>query len=163
MVRGGAGIALPTRNQGVMSRPLAFACTLAVGGLVALQPPANAALADHLGDIGAAFISLAISFTVIAVVLLTFGDPGRLAGIGSFRPEYALGGLAGVAVVTVSLVTVRTLGAGGVTALIVAAQLIVSVIADRYGWFGLHHVGLGAERVGGLALMIAGTLLVVRI
>ena len=30
-----------------MSRTVASACTLAVGGLIALQPPANAALARH--------------------------------------------------------------------------------------------------------------------
>lgn len=145
-----------------MSRAVALICTLAVGGLVALQPPANAALARHVGDLGAAFVSVSISMAVIGVLLLVAGDPGRLSGLSTFKPEYALGGLAGAAVVAVSLVAVRSLGAGGVIALLVAAQLVVSLIADRYRWFGLHHVGLGPGRIAGLVLVIGGTVLITR-
>src|SRR4030088_1463773 len=96
------------------------------GGLVAFQPPANAALAEHVGNLGAAFVSVVISAVVITVLLLIFGDPGRLSGLRAFRPEYALGGIGGAAVVSVSLIAVRPLGVGGVVASLVAAQLIVS-------------------------------------
>ena len=146
-----------------MSRGVAFICTLAVGGLIALQPPANAALADRVSDLGAAFISIAISLVLILAALLIFGHPSRLSGLGSgFKLEYALGGIGGAAVVTIALITVRPLGAGGVIALLVAAQLIVSVLVDRFGWFGVREVGLGAGRIAGLVLVIAGTLLVTR-
>ena len=132
-----------------MSRAVAFICTLAVGGLVALQPPANAAMAKHVGDLGAAFVSVSISCATVGLILLIAGHPSRLSNLTPFRPEWALGGLAGAAVVAVTLVSVRSLGAGSVTALLVAAQLIVSVIADRYQWFGLqgqHCAGPGAYR-----------------
>ncbi len=145
-----------------MSRGVALICSLAAGGLVALQPPANAAMAKHVGDLGAALISLTISLVIIGVLLLLTGQPGRLSGLSSFRAEYALGGIAGALVVAVSLAAVRPLGAGGVIALLVAAQLVVSVVADRFGWFGLQHVGIGPGRVLGLVLVIAGTALVVR-
>jgi bacterial/archaeal transporter family-2 protein len=162
MVRGARrdcpGRAEPT----CVSRAVAFICTFAVGGLVALQPPANAALAKQVGDLGAAFVSIAISIAVIGLLLIAFGHPGRLSGLSAFRPEHAIGGIAGAAVVAVTLVAVRPLGAGGVTALLVAAQLLVSVVADRYRWFGLHHVGLGTGRLVGLGLVIGGTLLITR-
>jgi transporter family-2 protein len=145
-----------------MDRTLALILTLLVGGLVALQPPANAALANHVGDIGAAFVSAAITVVIIGVLLVVIGDPGRLSGLRMFRPEYALGGIAGAAIVTVALVTVRSLGVGGVTAVLVSAQLIVSVIADRVGVLGVREVGLGWPRLLGVALVIAGTLLVTR-
>jgi bacterial/archaeal transporter family-2 protein len=145
-----------------MSRPVAFICTLVVGGLVALQPPANAALSKHVGDLGAAFISLAISFAIVGVLLLAFGHPNRLSGISAFRPEYAIGAIGGAAVVAVGLVTVRQLGTGGVIALLVAAQLVVSVIADRFAWFGVRHVGIGPGRAIGLALVLGGTVLTTR-
>src|SRR5581483_12527667 len=89
--------------RAVMSRAVAILCTLAVGGLVALQPPANAALSRHVGDLGAAFISVSISMAAVGIVLLVAGHPGHLRGLSAFRPEYAVGGLAGAAVVTVSL------------------------------------------------------------
>lgn len=145
-----------------MSRPLAFILTLAVGGLVALQPPANAALAKHVGDLGAAFVSVAISLAIIGVLLVAVGHPGRLSGLSAFTPSNAVGGLGGAAVVAVSLTTVRQLGTGGVIALLVAAQLVISVIADRLQWFGVREVGLSAGRLAGLALVIAGTLLITR-
>ncbi len=145
-----------------MSRAVAFILTLGAGGLVALQPPANSALARHVGDLGAAFLSLVLSLAVIGFLLLVTGQAGRLSGISGYRPEYAVGGLAGVTVVTISLITVRPLGAGGVVALMVAAQLIVSVIADRLQLYGLPYVGLSAGRLAGLALVIAGTFLITR-
>jgi len=133
-----------------------------VGGLVALQPPANAALASHVGDIAAAFVSLTISVVLVALLLVAFGDPSRLSGLHAFRPQHAIGGIAGAAIVTVSLVTVRSLGVGGVTATLIAAQLIVSVVADRVGVLGVHQIGISWQRVLGVVLVIAGTYLVTR-
>jgi bacterial/archaeal transporter family-2 protein len=143
-----------------MSRSAALICTLGAGGLIALQPPANAALSHHVGDLGAAFVSAALTTVIIVVLLLIFGHPSRLSGLGGIRPEQLLGGIGGAAVVTVGLVAVRPLGAAAVVALLVAAQLVVSVLADRFGWFGLAQVGIGAGRSIGLALVIAGTALV---
>jgi transporter family-2 protein len=143
-----------------VDRALALILTLAAGALVTFQAPANAELSHHVGDLGAALVSLLIATAVTSVLLLAFGDPGRLAGISDFRPEYALGGVAGAGVVVVSLVTVRTLGAGGVTAMLVAAQLIVSVLLDRFAVLGLHRVELDWQRGLGVALIIAGAVLV---
>ncbi|MGI8863497.1 MAG: DMT family transporter [Solirubrobacteraceae bacterium] len=145
-----------------MSRTIAVICTLVAGGIVALQPPANAALANHVGDIAAAFVSAVITVTILGLLLVTIGHPGRLSGLGSFKPLYALGGIGGAMVVLVAVVVVRPLGAGGVTALLVTAQLIISLVADRFGWLGLHHVGIGPARVFGLALVIGGTVLITR-
>ncbi len=145
-----------------MSRTLALITTLLAGGIVALQPPANAALASHVGDVAAAFLSAVITVTILGLLLVTVGHPGRLSGLTSFKPLYALGGIGGATVVVVALIAVRPLGAGGVTALLVTAQLLVSLLADRFGWFGLHHVGIGPARVLGLALVIGGTVLITR-
>ena len=143
-----------------MERILALLATLAVGGLVATQPPANELLSRHVGAIGAAFCSLALSTLIMGTILLVAGDAGRLSGLSGYRPEYALGALAGVAVVFVSLVTVKHLGATGVTAALVATQLIVSAVLDRFGLLGLEEVGLTPARLIGIGLLIAGTVLV---
>jgi transporter family-2 protein len=145
-----------------MSRLAAIISALLVGGLIALQPPANAALAERVSDLGAALISLAISIAIIAVLLVAVGHPSRLSGLTGFRPEYLIGGAGGAAIVAVGLAAVRPLGAGSVIALLVAGQLVVSVLADRFGWLGLHHVGLSASRVVGVALVIGGAVLITR-
>ncbi|MGO9887344.1 MAG: DMT family transporter [Solirubrobacteraceae bacterium] len=145
-----------------MSRGVAISITFAAGLLVGLQSPANSALSNHVGDFGAAFVSATVTLAAVTVVLLIAGDPGRLSGVGSIRPVELIGGLGGAAVVTAGLIAVRTLGAGAVVALLVTAQLVTSITADRLGWFGLHHVGIGAGRLAGLALVVAGTVLITR-
>jgi transporter family-2 protein len=145
-----------------MSRTVAIICTLGAGVLAAIQPAVNASFARHVGDLGAAFLALMCAGLMIGVLLVAFGDPSRLSGITSARPEHLIGPIAGAAIVSVSLVAVRTVGVAAVIALLVSAQVVVSVIADRYGWFGVHHIGIGAGRVVGVVLVIAGTLLVTR-
>ena len=145
-----------------MTRPVAVVATLVVGLLVGLQPASNAALSEHVSDLGAAFVSLVVACAIIGVLLLAVGHPGRLAGVSAIRPEHLVGAIGGAAVVTVGLAAVRPLGAGAVIALLVAGQVISSIVADRFGWFGLHHFGISPARLVGVALVIAGTVLVTR-
>jgi transporter family-2 protein len=145
-----------------MSRAVAIGITIGAGLIVGLQAAANSALSDHVGDLGAAFVSVAATFTIVSLLLLIAGHPGRLSGLSAARPEQFLGGVGGAAVVIAGLIAVRTLGAGAVVALLVCAQLVISILADRLGWFGVHQVGIGAGRLVGLALVVAGTVLITR-
>jgi transporter family-2 protein len=140
-----------------MGRGFAIVATLLAGALVAAQPPANAQLSTHVGSLGAAFVSLVLSTLIVGVLLLATGSYSELGGIGSMRPEHAVGGIAGAAIVAVSLVTVKKLGAGGVAAATVCSQLVVSVVLDRFGVFDLEKIGLTPIRAVGIALLIAGT------
>lgn len=140
-----------------MDRLAAVVVTLLVGGLVALQPPANALLARLAGDLGAAFLSLVLSTAIVGVLLLVIGDVSQLRDASGFRPVHLIGGVAGAAVVAVTLITVRSLGAGGVTAALVAMQLIVSAVVDRLGLLGLERDPLGWQGWIAIALLLAGT------
>lgn len=141
--------------------PLAIAATVVVGGLIAFQPPVNAQLAKRVDVVGAAFVSTAVSaLLLLAIYLAMKGGFGELRGLRG-APWYELtGGVLGAALVTVSLVTVRTLGAGGVVAATVAGQLVVSAVLDRAGVLGLEKVGLTPMRLAGMGLLVLGTLLV---
>ncbi len=145
-----------------MTRSVAFLCTIAVGLLVGLQPASNAALSEHVGDLGAAFVSLLVATAIIGVLLLVAGHPGRLSGVSAIRPEHLVGAIGGAAVVAIGLAAVRPLGAGAVIALLVAGQVIISIVADRFAWFGLPYVPIGIGRLLGVALIIGGTVLVTR-
>lgn len=133
---------------------------LIVGGLIALQPPVNSQLARETSVLGAAFISTAISALVMGVIFFAAGGASQLSSLPSVPVGYLTGGLLGALLVSVSLVAVRSLGAGGVVAATVCTQLIVSALLDRFGALGLTEIGLTPWRVCGFLLLLTGTLMV---
>ena len=68
----------------------------------------------------------------------------------------------GACYVSSVLVTVRTLGAGGIVAATIAGQLTMSVLIDQFGLLGLDKDPISALKVIGVLLLAAGTLLVIR-
>jgi bacterial/archaeal transporter family-2 protein len=111
----------------------------------------------------AASVSFAIGTVVLVLLALVFGGGfGKLGEAKSLSWVYLLGGILGAAYVTSVLVTVRTLGAGGVTAATIAGQLSASVVVDQLGILGLEKNAITAPRLAGIALLAAGTFLVVR-
>jgi transporter family-2 protein len=60
------------------------------------------------------------------------------------------------------LVTVRSLGAGGVTAATIAGQLTMSLVIDQLGILGVEKQPIDATKVAGVLLLAAGTFLMVR-
>jgi transporter family-2 protein len=146
-----------------MSRGLAVLVGVAAGCLVGMQAPINSRLGKSVGSVQAATFSFLVG-TVALLAIATFvqgglGDFGKLGR----APWWALvGGLLGAVYVTVALVAVRTLGASGLTAVVIAGQLAISVAIDRFGLFGIARQHIDTSRVLGLMLLVVGVVLVVR-
>jgi bacterial/archaeal transporter family-2 protein len=145
-----------------MDRGLAVVLTAAVGGLIALQAPINGQLGRTIGTFQAAFLSFAIGTALLlAIALVAKGGLGTLPDARQLPTHYLLGGILGAAYVTTVLVTVRSLGAGGVTAATIAGQLSASVVVDRLGVLGVQQEPITATKVVGIALLSIGAYLVV--
>ena len=107
-----------------MDKTLAAAlATIVVGGLIALQAPINSGLGRATGTLPAAAISFSVGTILLIGIVLVSGQASQVSGAADVRLHYLIGGLLGAAYVTTVLLTVRTLGAGGVTAATVAGQL----------------------------------------
>jgi bacterial/archaeal transporter family-2 protein len=146
-----------------MDRGLAVALTACTGGLVALQAPINSMLGRAVGTWQAAFFSFAVGTVALALIAtLAKGGLGQVAEARHLTWYYLTGGLLGAAYITSVLVTVRSLGAGGVVAATIAGQLAISVVVDHFGWLGVAKQPIDAARIIGIALLAAGTYLVVR-
>jgi transporter family-2 protein len=145
-----------------MDRSVAVPLMAAVGGLIALQPAINAGLGRATGNIAAAFVSFAIGTLVLAVIVVLSGQAGGLSNAFDVRWYYLLGGLLGAAYVFTALIAVSSIGAGAVAAATITGQLTLSVIIDRLGILGLEQHPITAERIVGIVLLLAGTLLIVR-
>jgi len=138
--------------------------TVLAGSLVAMQAPINSMLGRSVGTFAAASLSFAIGLTVLIAITLVAGSGGfhNLGEAGDLKWYYLTGGVLGAIYVTSVLVSVRTLGAGGVTAATIAGQLTMSVVIDRAGFLGLDERALTPQRILGIALLAAGTFLIVR-
>lgn len=146
-----------------MDRGGAVMLTAVVGGLIALQAPINSGLGRSVGTFQAAFVSFLIGTVALALIAaLSRGGMGAISSIRDVAPQYLLGGLLGAVYVTTVLVTVRSLGAGGVTAATITGQLAMSVVVDQFGWLGVERDPLTPDRLLGLVLLAVGTFLVVR-
>jgi transporter family-2 protein len=146
-----------------VDRGVAVALTAVVGGMVALQGPINSGLGKTIGNQQAAFFSFATGTIILAVIAgLAKGGFGQIADAKTLAPQYLIGGLLGACYVSTVLVTVRTLGAGGIVAATIAGQLTVSVIIDQLGILGLDKDPISVSKAIGVLLLAAGTFLVVR-
>jgi transporter family-2 protein len=115
-----------------VSRGLAVLVGVVAGCLVGMQAPINSRLGRTVGSVQAATFSFLVG-TVLLVLVAAFlrGGLGNFSQLGRV-PWWALvGGLLGAIYVTVALIAVRTLGASGLTAVVITGQLAISVAIDR--------------------------------
>ena len=145
-----------------MDRGAAVLLTACAGGLVAVQAPINAGLGKSTGSLPAALVSFGVGTIALASIVVLSGKAGGLSSSFDVSWYYLLGGFLGAIYVTNALIAVSVVGAGGVAAATITGQLTASVAIDRLGLFGLDQVALSPERVAGVVLLLAGTVLIVR-
>jgi bacterial/archaeal transporter family-2 protein len=145
-----------------MDRGFAVLIMALVGGCIALQAPINAGLGKSTGNFAAATISFAVGTILLAGIVVASGKAGGLGDVTRVEWYYLLGGVLGAAYVFSALVLVSEIGAGAVAAATVTGQLTTSVVLDRIGFLGLEQEAITPSRLLGVALLLAGTYLVVR-
>ena len=107
----------------------------------------------------ATVLSLVVSVTVLLVARRGLGDLGEVWS----TPKWLwAGGLLGTFVVFTITVATPRLGTTATIGLLVAGQLAMGAVIDRYGLFGFEQIALTWPRVLGIALLAAGAALTLR-
>ena len=132
-----------------MDRGVAVLLTAIVGGVLALQAPINAGLGRATGQLPAALVSFTVGTIVLVLIVAVAGEMSGLGSTFDVRWYYLIGGILGAAYVTMALIAVRSIGAGGVAAATITGQLATAVVIDRLGILGLERTPLSAGRVAG--------------
>lgn len=146
-----------------MDRTSAAILVVAAGTAIGAQAPINGALSRSIGTWQATTVNFAVGLALLLVIVAVAGGGyGGFGEIGAAPWWSLLGGACGVAIVSASIVGVRSLGAGGVTAAVVAGQLTASVLIDRFGLFGVDKQSITGSKVAGILLLLLGVALVVR-
>jgi bacterial/archaeal transporter family-2 protein len=143
-----------------MDRGTAVVLTIAVGAGFAMQAPINSALGRDIGAIPAAAVSFGVgTVTLILIALTVGGGLGRLGAHGVWW-HYVAGGLIGAAVVAVTLVAVRSLGARAMIGCLLSGQLAMAAVIDQFGLLGVSQQPLTLVRGAGLVMLAGGVALV---
>jgi bacterial/archaeal transporter family-2 protein len=98
--------------------------------------------------------------TAILTWSLTSEWPSREMIRAAPRYAWFAGGLMGVIYLTGTILLAPRLGAGALVGLIVAGQLMFSVLLDHFGWIGFEQHSASVPRLAGCALMIVGVFLI---
>ena len=144
--------------------PAAILAGSVAGLLLAAQPGVNGALGKRLAHpLHASLTNYAVGLSVTLLVCLALArslpKPRDYAG----APWWELtGGALGATLVTFSLIFGPKVGAGTWLGILVLAQLAGGVLLDHFGLAGYALRPATAARLGGVALMAAGVVLVIR-
>lgn len=135
-----------------------------VGVSLIVQVGANATMRAHLGSaMGAALVNFVVGIVALIVVALVGREPLPTAGQFAAAPWWAwLGGLIGAAYVASSTVLGPALGAAAFTAIVVAGQMLGSLVVDNYGLMGFAQRSADPLRILGAVLVVAGVVLLSR-
>jgi transporter family-2 protein len=135
---------------------------IVAGALQAWGPPMNGTLRNSLTNPWlASFVSFLPVVAFLSCVFLCLPRPLPTAEGLDAMPWWApLGGLVGALAVIVGLLFVSRVGAGALAGLTITANILMSLMIDKYGWFGMEIHPLSGGRIAGAALMVSGIALI---
>ena len=142
--------------------PVLSLVALIAGAMLPLQATLNARLGRLLGSpIWAAAVSGAVlTLALILVGLLVLRFLPTFAGAATLPWWAWTGGLCGAFVLTATTAVAPRLGAAAMVALVVAGQVVCSLLLDHFGLFGLASHPLTPRRFAAAVLLIAGATLI---
>ncbi|MBL8985106.1 MAG: DMT family transporter [Gemmatimonadetes bacterium] len=147
-----------------MSLAFAIVVALLLGAGLSVQAGVNASLRSVLGHpLHSTIINFVVGLVLVLAYALLSGLRTPAAGqFGRAAPWMYLGGAIGAAYVTGVVVLAPRLGAATLATLVIAGQLAAALVIDHFGWLGFPTHPISPTRVAGVALVVAGVILVRR-
>lgn len=141
-----------------------FLLALVAGAMMPTQAAINNKLAGYVASpISAAFISFLIGTVGLFIYMVATGTPiGSLWNIKDAPPIAWLGGLLGAFFVTCTIILAPRIGVAMTFSLIIAGQMLVTLVLDHFGFLGLPVKEISLARIGGILLIIFGVAIIRR-
>jgi bacterial/archaeal transporter family-2 protein len=139
---------------------LAVAITAVAGLAGSVQIAIMGRLGERIGTLEAlAFATLVTALLALAMLVAVRHGLGGYADAVRQPAWLWLGGLMGLAVVFAITFAAPRIGTAATIGVVIAGQLAMGAVIDRYGLFGLERIALTRERAIGLLLLAAGAAL----
>lgn len=145
-------------HQGILWLILA----LLAGAVMPTQAAINHRLAQYvLHPVLSAFISFAVGTAALFAYIMASGIPLHQLTLARNAPAIAwTGGLLGAFFVTTGVTLVPRLGVALTFSLVVAGQMIFTLLIDHYGLLGVPVKTVNWPRIFGVLLVVAGVILI---
>jgi transporter family-2 protein len=132
---------------------------IAAGGILPIQTALGAKLRKVLKSPLRGALANFLVASVFLALILTCSGHGLLidSTLLHTQPWWIwIGGLAGVVYMTGNIILFPRLGSVQTVIMPVLGQIVMSMLIDAFGWFGLPQVGFGWKRAAAALIVIAG-------
>jgi bacterial/archaeal transporter family-2 protein len=142
-----------------LNGPAAALCVLA-GLAGSVQVAVMARLGERVGIVEAlAFASVLTAVLATLILLVARTSLDGFAAAARQPPWLWIGAVMGLFIVLTITYAGSRIGIAATVGILIAGQLAMGALIDRFGWFGSERIGLAWPRLAGLALLAAGAAL----
>ena len=135
---------------------------LLAGAMIPMQAGANNRMAEAVGNpLLASLISFSVGTMSVFVYVMASGTPiGNLASAKDASMIAWLGGVMGAFFVTATVLLVPKLGVAATFSLVIAGQMLLTIVIDHFGLLGVPVQPVSLGRVAAILLVIVGVALI---
>jgi bacterial/archaeal transporter family-2 protein len=139
---------------------LAVVLAILAGLAGSVQVAVMGRFGDRIGVVEALFFATCVQLLLSLVILLVARiGTGRLDEAFHAPPWMWLGGLMGLTVVFAITFAQPRIGATATIGILIAGQLLMGAVIDRFGLFGVEQIGISWPRALGIGLLGIGAAL----
>jgi len=146
----------------MQTKILLVIAALSLGAILPLQAAINTRLAKVIGSpVFAAFVSFAVG-TIALFLYLIITNQFNLNALQSKQNPWWIwtGGLLGTFFVAGIVILLPRLGVVLAFSLVIAGQMIASIIFDQFGWLGVAIREISLGKIVGVILLITGVIMI---
>ncbi len=145
-----------------MNRLIFIIAAFFAGALLPIQAALNSRMGKAVNNpIAAAFISFAVGTVALFVYIILSRQSFSLIVAQKQAPWFAwLGGLLGTFYVAASIMILPRLGVALTFSVVILGQLLISLLMDHFGLFGVEIKTINFYRILGILFLITGVILI---
>lgn len=127
---------------------------LLIGALISIMISFNSGLEGYVGSTYSVVIIHAVG--LITILIIAAIKKEKMVIKESIPFYLFLGGIFGVMLTLVNIITIGSIGVALTTALAVFGQLVFSSLVDHFGLFGLTKYEFNPKKIVGLLIVLVG-------
>lgn len=131
------------------------------GSMITIQSVLNSALGKKTGNLGSVLVLTVVSISVLLLLIALFPGTTNLKRIPGLAEWYLYaGGVLGIVILAAPIFLIPRIGATSTLTALVVGQLVLALVMDQFGLFGIPKIEINLTRIMGLILLVAGALLI---